>query len=213
MDISQKIADKAHDLFIMYGIRSISMDKIASSLGISKKTIYHFFSSKDTLVTALVEKEIAINIKHCESLKAKSSDAIFELFFIMIYARNCFKALYPALLHDLENNHPDAFKKFTSHKNGYLTNIIKANMACGVKTDLYQDDLNFDIITGFLLESLTAMLNPNLPHITNNWELLFGYLIQGMLTTKGSSLLNKYKHQQGGALLLDQYKMDPFWDD
>jgi len=212
MDIAQKIADKAHDLFIVYGIRSISMDKIAGSLGISKKTIYHFFSSKDNLVTALVEKEIAVNITRCESLKAKKSDAIFELFFIMIYARGCYKTLYPALLHDLENNHPDAFKKFNKHKHGYLTDIIKANMARGVKNDLYQDDLNFDIITEFLLESLTVILNPNLPHISNHWELLFGYLINGMLTAKGLSLFNKYKHQQGGQLLHDQYPIGPFWN-
>ena len=213
MDISQKIADKAHDLFIMYGIRSISMDKIASSLGISKKTIYHFFSSKDNLVTAFVEKEIAVNITSCESLKAKNSDAILELFFIMIYVKEFYKTLYPALMHDLENNHPDAFKKFNAHKYSYLTEIIKANMACGVKSDLYQDDFNFEIITEFLLESFTVILNPNLPRISDRPEIVFGYLINGMLTAKGLSLLNKYKHQQGGALLLDQYQMRPFWDD
>jgi AcrR family transcriptional regulator len=207
MDTSQKIADKAHDLFIMYGIRSISMDKIASSLGISKKTIYHFFSSKDRLVTVLVEKEIAVNITRWESLKTKNSDAIFELFFIMIYAKEFYKTLYPALMHDLENNHPDAFKKFNAHKRGYLTEIIKANMAYGVKSDLYQDDFNFEIITEFLLESLTIILNPNRPRISKHPEIVFGYLIHGMLTAKGLSLLNKYKHQQGGPLLLDQYQM------
>jgi AcrR family transcriptional regulator len=212
MNIAQKIADKAHDLFITYGIRSISMDKIAGSLGISKKTIYHFFSNKDSLVTAFVEKEIAVNIARCESLKAKNSDAIFELFFIMIYARGCYKTLYPALLHDLENNHPDAFEKFNGHKHGYLTDVIKANMACGVKHDLYQDDFNFDIITEFLLESLTVILNPNLPHICNLWEPLFGYLINGMLTAKGLSLLNKYKYQEERPLFLDQNQMHPFWD-
>jgi hypothetical protein len=85
-------------------------------------------------------------------------------------------------------------------------------MACGVKSDLYQDDFNFDIITEFLLESLTIILNPSLPHINNHWELLFGSLINGMLTTKGLSLLNKYKHQQGGPLIHDQYPISPFWD-
>ncbi|PWK79186.1 TetR family transcriptional regulator [Mucilaginibacter oryzae] len=212
MDIAQKIADKAHDLFIRYGIRSISMDKIAGSLGISKKTVYQFFSSKDDLVTTFVENEITVNIARCESLKAKNSDAILELFFILTYAKDFYKTLYPALMHDLENNHPDAFKKLHEHRQGYLAELMKANMTCGVRNDLYQDDLNFEVITEFLLESLTIILNPDLPHINNQWELLFGYLIRGLLTAKGLALFNHYKHQQEGPLLNGKYFMRSFWD-
>ena len=44
-----------------YGIKSITMDEIATSLGISKKTIYQFFTDKDDLVFAVIGQEITEN--------------------------------------------------------------------------------------------------------------------------------------------------------
>ena len=72
MEIQERIAQKAHDLFLQYGIRSISMDEIAAQLGISKKTIYQFYTDKD----ALVDSVIAIVVKNedecfCCQRKAK----------------------------------------------------------------------------------------------------------------------------------------------
>jgi len=40
MEHQERILNKAHELFMRYGIRSVSMDEIANHLGMSKKTIY-----------------------------------------------------------------------------------------------------------------------------------------------------------------------------
>ncbi len=58
METKDRIATKAHELFLRYGIRSISMDEIAAHLGISKKTIYQFYEDKDSLVEAVIDIEI-----------------------------------------------------------------------------------------------------------------------------------------------------------
>ena len=38
------------ELFKTYGIKSVTMDSLASHLGISKRTIYEVFSDKDELL-------------------------------------------------------------------------------------------------------------------------------------------------------------------
>ena len=58
METQERIVHKAHDLFMRYGIRSISMDEIASQLGISKKTIYQYYADKDAVVEAVMQLEI-----------------------------------------------------------------------------------------------------------------------------------------------------------
>ena len=83
METSKRIADKAHALFIRYGIRSTSMDDIATELGISKKTIYQFYSNKDSLVEALVDKATYEHIFSCKILTANSDNAIIELYFFL----------------------------------------------------------------------------------------------------------------------------------
>jgi TetR/AcrR family transcriptional regulator, cholesterol catabolism regulator len=57
-DTKQRIQKGAHNLVMQYGIRSVSMDDIAANLGISKKTIYHYFKDKDELVEAVVDEVI-----------------------------------------------------------------------------------------------------------------------------------------------------------
>ena len=49
-----RIKKKAHNLFMQYGLRSVSMDDIAYHLGISKKTIYQSFADKEALVEAVL---------------------------------------------------------------------------------------------------------------------------------------------------------------
>ena len=57
----QRILAKTAELFMRYGIRSITMDEIATQLGISKKTIYQFFTDKDEMVEAVITEEVTID--------------------------------------------------------------------------------------------------------------------------------------------------------
>ena len=67
MDIQERIVLKAHELFMRYGIRSVSMDEIANHLGMSKKTIYQFFADKDALVESVIDIEISRTREDCTS--------------------------------------------------------------------------------------------------------------------------------------------------
>ncbi len=54
----ERIIQGGEELFLKAGIRSVTMDDIARHLGMSKKTIYQFFSDKNELVMALVKKKL-----------------------------------------------------------------------------------------------------------------------------------------------------------
>ena len=49
METKERIIQEARNLFLRLGIRSVSMDDIATQLGISKKTVYQHFQDKDEL--------------------------------------------------------------------------------------------------------------------------------------------------------------------
>ena len=46
----QELLEQSAEKFVKFGSRSFTMDELASELGISKKTIYHHFDSKDHLI-------------------------------------------------------------------------------------------------------------------------------------------------------------------
>ena len=201
MEISRKIAEKAHILFIKYGIRGVSMDDIATDLGISKKTIYQFYPNKDSLVNTLVDKAIDQHIFHCKTLVSKSDDAVIELYFLLIYAREFYNVLNATIIHDLERNHESAYDKLMNHKKLFLYSAIKASIQRGIKAGLYRDDFDVDLIIRFFLESLALILDTAAFPLTRQTapkqaDELFTCLIHGIVTATGMQVINSYKNQE-----------------
>jgi AcrR family transcriptional regulator len=56
LDMKERILQTADRLFYLQGIRAIGVDTIAAEIGISKRTLYNHFPSKDALITAYLER-------------------------------------------------------------------------------------------------------------------------------------------------------------
>src|SRR3954468_5445352 len=54
--IKERILETADKLFYLQGIRAIGVDTIAAEIGISKRTLYNHFPSKDALIAAYLER-------------------------------------------------------------------------------------------------------------------------------------------------------------
>ena len=61
-DTRQTIISAASDLFYGEGIRAVSMDAVAERAGVTKRTLYYHFDSKDLLVAAYLEERDQPNL-------------------------------------------------------------------------------------------------------------------------------------------------------
>jgi len=129
METADRIKLKAHDLVMQYGIRSVSMDDIASALGMSKKTIYQYFSDKDELVEAVVKNVIEQNRDACMKDKAIAKDAIHEVFLAIEMMQEMFANMNPSIINDMEKFHPKAFAIFHEHKYNFLHKVLQENIS------------------------------------------------------------------------------------
>ena len=200
-DTGTRIRQKAHELFMQYGLRSVSMDDIANSLGISKKTIYHFYADKDELVDAVVESEFKKNEGICEYDKSNSKNAIHEIFLAMDMMVEMFSSMNPSLIFDMQKYHPKAFLKFHRYKNDYLFSVVLDNIVRGVKEELYRPDLDVDIISRFRVESMmisfnlefNSKLKSSMAEIEE--ELIIHFLF-GLVSLKGYKMVLKYRRER-----------------
>ncbi len=62
MNNREKLINVAKEKFIAFGSRHITMDEIAELLGISKKTIYTYFTSKEELIIESI-KQLVVDFK------------------------------------------------------------------------------------------------------------------------------------------------------
>ena len=201
LETGLRVKQKAHQLFMQYGLRSVSMDDIASSLGISKKTIYQYFADKDELVDAVVDIEFRKNESICEYDRSNSKNAVHEIFMAMDMVVEMFSSMNPSLVFDMQKYYPKAFQKFHTHKNDYLYNVIRDNIKRGIVEELYRPELNVDIIARFRVESIMIPFNPeffsklkyNLAEIEEEFIIHFLF---GMASLKGYKMIVKYQQER-----------------
>jgi AcrR family transcriptional regulator len=194
----ERILQEAHDLFMQYGLKSVSMDDLSRKLGISKKTIYLHFSDKDALVKSVVERVLTTNTKlHIEE-RTKSINAIHEEFLIIELMGTLFKTMNPSILFDMQKYYPDAFVYFLQHKNNIIKGMIRENLQRGLEEGLYREEINLDILTRYRVESVVMPFNTEFQQglkkeLTELCREISIHFLYGIATTKGQKLIEKYK--------------------
>ena len=201
LDTKQRIQKGAHDLVMQYGIRSVSMDDIATNLGISKKTIYHYFKDKDELIEAVVDEVIDINQCACKADIGRSENAVHEIFLVMDMMAEMFKTMNPFILHDMQKYHPTAFSKFMKHKNEFLFNVCSQNLHRGVQEELYRPEMAIDILCRYRVETMFIPFNPefqqSLKHsLAKIEDEILSHFLYGLVSLKGYKLIIRYKEQR-----------------
>ena len=87
MDKKEAVINTARDLFQKYGYKKVSMDEIAKTSGVTKKTIYTYFKDKDSMFLYLIEEELQ---KMKRKIEKKNNR---DLPFIEVVATNLYDML------------------------------------------------------------------------------------------------------------------------
>jgi AcrR family transcriptional regulator len=201
IDTKTRIQEQAKNLFMNYGIRSVSMDDIAVGLGMSKKTIYQWFKDKDELVDAIVEDDIRDIQRDCQVCLEESANAIEEIFLtidrMIVHMRN----MNPTILYDLHKFHFQSFRKFTDHKNRYLKQVVATNLRRGMAEGLYREKINVEILSRYRLESMMMPFNQDIFPATefNMFDITMALIenfLFGVVSLKGYGLIEQYQEQR-----------------
>jgi TetR/AcrR family transcriptional regulator, cholesterol catabolism regulator len=211
MEAKERISVKAEELFMQFGIRSVSMDDIANQLGMSKKTLYQYFADKDELVEAVVNRHINEVEGDCMNCRNEARDAIHEIFLTMEHIMEELNNMNPMLLYDLEKFHFKAFRRFKDYKDKFLLQIIRNNIEWGIKDELYRADVNVDVLSKYRIESImipfnVAVFPPGKYNLGKISEIMIENFTYGLATIKGHKLIQKYNEQRQKNSLYEESK-------
>jgi len=197
----ERILQKSHELFMRYGIRSVSMDDIAAQLGMSKKTLYQFYTDKEELVDAVLSALLENNRTQCLADRQKAENAIHEVFQAFDMMQEMFTNMNPSIVFDLEKYHPTVSKKLQQHKYVFMYQVIKQNLERGIKEEIYRPEINIDVLTRFRIESMMLAFNSeifpnNRTQLVGIQEEILEHFLYGLSSPKGHKLIQKYKQQK-----------------
>ena len=197
MDIKQRILNRAEDLFLRYGIKSVTMDDIARELGISKKTLYQFVENKTDLIQQIFNDKIQEEKELIAQIRATATDAIDEMMKIAKHAIDELRKMTPTIMYDLQKYYKSTWKMMESLHQKHIYIIIKENLIMGMQQGVYRSDMNPDVVAKLYVAKTSFVADEELfPMKDYNLEDLFRefiiYHIHGIASPKGLQLLSTH---------------------
>ena len=198
--MKETILSSVADLYLRYGVRSVSMDDLAHHQGISKKTLYQYFDDKNDLVNQVTTLLLNERMGQYAAAIKDSSNAMDELFSISKLMRKHFSELNPALMYDLQKYHPEAWGLFLKHENEVVYHLVVKNLERGVAESFFRADLNVNILAKMRVEQIHLSFDERL-FPKNEFDFtevqmqLFDHFVHGVLTETGLELYKNYQKQ------------------
>ena len=198
--MKDKIINKAKEMFLKLGFKSITMDDIACEMCISKKTIYKYFSNKDILIEEsidLVHKEVKETM---DAIISKNYNAIEENFEIKRMFREMFKSAESSPIYQLKKHYPDIYNKVLNIQVSICEDYFRKNILKGIKEGLYRENLDVENYVKFYY-TLIFTINENTMLEKESHELelkALEYHIRAMATLAG--IIELEKHLQNPIL-------------
>jgi TetR/AcrR family transcriptional regulator, cholesterol catabolism regulator len=208
LDIKEKILKGGEELFMRYGVRSISMDDIARHLSVSKKTLYQYFADKEELVTMVSKSHLERSTKEYEAIRVNSTNAIEELALLSVCMKKDMENLNPGLLYDLQKFHPKAWGVWLDFKNKFIRDSVVRNLKQGIDAGFIRPEVDTEIMAAMRIELVQLAFNPEI-FPRERYQLaevqgqIFDHFVFGLVTEKGRKLYLKYKqlNQQPTSIL------------
>lgn len=204
METREKILNHACRKFLSIGIRNVTMDNLASELGISKRTIYELFGDKDTLVIESIREMIIRNNNELLTI-IESTENVVEAIFLITKRQKQMRREFPAvLLEDIKKYLPMVHASFYSSKSNLkVFSVSYTLLEKGIKEDIFGKGLKTELVDNFLQEMISLVhtserirsLNPTDNEVINN---IFLPYLRGICTPKGLELMHSYFEENEG---------------
>ncbi len=197
-DSQKQILKTAGEMFFRLGVRSVSIDDICHELGMSKKTFYVYFASKEELIDRMLQQNINyIREKMEELVQLGDFRELVRKFMKHQEAERMDVRRVPQLVYDLKKYYPRQFQDFQLRCFEVQKQYIGSYLQQGVSAGFVRANLNIEY-TAFLfakihsdtirdLELLEAQ-NINVRHMGSTAMDIF---VRGILSEEGLKLYNE----------------------
>lgn len=198
MDYRHKIIEEAAIMFRTYGIRAVTMDMLASNMGISKRTIYEVFRDKDELLGGVIKWMSEKQHEMINKYLNESENVIEAIFKMLDLMTDHFRKMSPAFRLDMKRLHrkildnPGVLQDLPYYSNN--SEILLR----GIKEGVFRDDIDIEITNKCMLE-VARMSNDDEvfpPDDFLNKDVIRNFYInylRGISTQKGLDLINQYE--------------------
>jgi len=196
IELKNRIYEAARETFFVNGFSKTTMEEFAHSMGMSKKTIYKFFPSKEDLVKEITREKIRSIHAQCECFRTDDSIEFLDRIKSTInYLSAEMQKMKPQFYLDIQRTMPDLWKEVDTFRNEKVTNDFAQMVKQGVDLGIFRKDVNVQVFVLMYAAAMQTVINPvTLSHlpvsIDQAYQAAVTVFFEGMMTDEGR---NKYR--------------------
>lgn len=191
--LRENITDYAMNMFKKRGIKGVTMDEIASSMGISKRTIYEVFENKEELLVNGLLRKRKEDERILAGIKERNLNIIEMTMMRFNYVVNEHKTICPQFFIDM-NKYPkvvatiDGFRK---EDREYVMEYYKM----GIREGYFRDDLNYEVLDMVITNQFDFIFSSEVL-LKYDFGIVYKTLmltyLRGISTCKGLEIIEKF---------------------
>jgi AcrR family transcriptional regulator len=188
---SARILDAARRAFLAHGFASTTMDELARELGMSKKTLYRSFRSKDAMADALVSAKMAAVTSGIDTIMADPAAGFStRARRVLDHVMTELSSVSPVFLRDLQRSMPHIYRRIENVRRNVVPELWSRLIREGQAEGLVRDDVDPAFAAELMLHAVQGVLHPETLqrlHLTPKqaFAKTTNLLLAGMLTAAG----------------------------
>ena len=147
--MKEEIVKRALNDFMQYGFKTFTMDDLASKMGISKKTLYEHFPSKNDLVEAVLDYALDMSCKNVEAFVQGDGSVIENVYRNQEKVKEIFNINSDRPIWELQKYYSKTYERMEIEFAKSDARFIDKLLEKGWKEGLFREDINVNFYKTF----------------------------------------------------------------
>ncbi|MEM9077986.1 MAG: helix-turn-helix domain-containing protein [Bacteroidota bacterium] len=171
------VLKKTLSLFLAFGIRAVSMKDISDTLGMSKKTLYMYFSTKEMLLEACIKSLVKEQLQEISAIENMPISRIEKVCLIYKSSLRNIANQHSSFYNDMRRDYPNIDKVYTDMYRDFLNNRIFNMLSESQRNNEVLEGIDLDLFCQIHLFKLKEFFSNKDIHQKNRQERILNHSI------------------------------------
>lgn len=197
MEDKKQFLQKATELFIEHGSKTLTMDDMAREFGMSKKTLYQHYRNKEALIEEVLDFKLNDIVEKMQKLDVEVENAVERMFCRDEQMEKAVSSNKSMMIKQLIKYYPAIFNKHMINFSEKFSEVLLHNIEKGRKQGVYREDFNAEINAKLFIQMMMSYDSSPIFEVNKinrhdfNIEVMMLYM-NAITTEKGKEVLKKY---------------------
>jgi len=162
LELRERILQHARGEFLAHGFSKVTVDEIASELGISKKTLYALYPSKEELLRASLHAMMQSAGQDLERISASDKPFVEKVTQALVVMSGYIQKLRKESIADFQRNVPSLWRELDRFRQEHIVTKLITMIAQARSEHIFRPDVNEQVLLQMFVSSMQGVLNPEI---------------------------------------------------